>query len=187
MLIMALWEFLVIAALIGVLLAFVGFLTSRIGRMSAALQRIEAMLLMKSEPVVPAEMAAPAPEVTGTGEQSGRYLTMRDLKVRSELQRLHATNTDSESIDPIIARRRSETGNPFAGRLESSEAPGPTGETESSVAASSTSHETVEAVAELPSSPATSAVNKDSVTRKEQDAWLILNSQRRRRRTRYGY
>ena len=92
---MALWQFTVIAVLMGALLVHTSFLTLKMGRASAALKRIEAALLSKGEVITPAPAApveATQPlEPTDMEDSAAHYLTIRDLKVRSERRRSHAT------------------------------------------------------------------------------------------------
>ena len=92
---MALWQFTVIAVLMGALLVHTSFLTLRVGRANAALKRIEAALLAKVEAVTPAPVApveaTPPLELTDMEDSAARYLTIRDLKVRSEQRRSQAT------------------------------------------------------------------------------------------------
>lgn len=92
---MALWQFTVIAVLMGALLVHTSFLTLRIGRANAALKRIEDALLAKVEAVTPAPVApveaTPPLELTDMEDSAARYLTIRDLKVRSEQRRSQVT------------------------------------------------------------------------------------------------
>jgi hypothetical protein len=108
---MALWQFTVIAVLMGALLVHTSFLTLRVGRASAALKRIEAALLAKGEVVTPAPVAPPVEptpplELTDMEDSAARYLTIRDLKVRSEQQRAEAT------AGALSARRSGSTATP---------------------------------------------------------------------------
>ena len=92
---MALWQFTVIAVLMGALLVHTSCLTLRVGRANAALKRIEDALLAKVEVVTPAPVAPAEPtpplELTDMEDSAARYLTIRDLKVRSERRRSQAT------------------------------------------------------------------------------------------------
>lgn len=215
MLFMALWQFIVIAVLIAALLVYASVLTRRVGRTNAALKRIEEALLVTGGLIAPAAAGAAdamrSPEVSGKGD-AARYLTIRDLRVRSDPRNSHATRSNSEDCVPISpeSRERSrriglmsspatrpENENCVAASLDSRDALNTSselpsvhasrGENGNSVASSSESSDALNTSGELPSSPATRPMNGDSVAKKNRDALLILMSQRRRRRARQGY
>jgi hypothetical protein len=68
-LIMAVWQFAVIAALIGALLIYVGILTSRVGRTNATLKRIEAALLARDPLKGEAPVTTAQADATGQAEE----------------------------------------------------------------------------------------------------------------------
>jgi hypothetical protein len=131
---MALWQFTVIAVLMGALLVHTSFLTLKISRVSAALKRIEDALLWKGEVVTPASTApveATQPlEPTDMEDSAARYLTIRDLKVRSERRRSHATASLESPAAPDISGRfagllfgRDKSERPDAASLEGGDTP----------------------------------------------------------------
>jgi hypothetical protein len=131
---MALWQFTVIAVLMGALLVHTSFLTLKMGRASAALKRIEDALLWKGEvvtpaPTAPVEAAQPL-EPTDMEDSAARYLTIRDLKVRSERRRSHATASLESPAAPdmngkfaslLFGRAKNES--PDAASLEGGDTP----------------------------------------------------------------
>jgi hypothetical protein len=182
---MALWQFTVIAVLMGALLAHTSFLTLRIGRANAALKRIEAALLAKVEVVTPAPTApveaTQSLELTDMEDNAARYLTIRDLKVRSEQRRSLATASLESPDAPDMSGKfasllfgRDKNESPDAASPDSSDAP-------------NTSADAPNASTEPPHSPASPTMNEDAVEQKERDAFLFMSSQRRRRRARQGY
>lgn len=131
---MALWQFTVIAVLMGALLVHTSFLTLKMGRASAALKRIEAALLWKGEVVTPAPTApveATQPlEPTDMEDSAARYLTIRDLKVRSERRRSHATASLESPAAPDMSGKfasllfgRAKNESPDAASLEGDDTP----------------------------------------------------------------
>jgi hypothetical protein len=131
---MALWQFTVIAVLMGALLVHTSFLTLKMGRASAALKRIEATLLSKGEVVTPAPTApveATQPlEPTDMEDSTAPYLTIRDLKVRSERQRSHATASLESPAAPDMSGRfasllfgRAKNESPEAASVEGGDTP----------------------------------------------------------------
>jgi hypothetical protein len=198
---MALWQFTVIAVLMGALLAQTSFLTLRVSRAHAALKRIEAALLAKVEVVTPplAEPveATPPPELTDMEDNAARYLTIRDLKVRSEqrrslatasLERPNAPDVSGRFASLLFGRDKNEDSVPTSvpASSESSDAPNTSAEA-STEAPSSEGVDAPNASTEPPHSPASPTVNDDTVEQKERDALLFMSSQRRRRRARQGY
>jgi hypothetical protein len=212
---MALWQFTVIAVLMGALLVHTSFLTRRIGRANAALKRIEAALLAKVEvatpaPTAPVEATQPL-ELTDMEDSAARYLTIRDLKVRSELQRSHATarleipdapDMNGKFASLLFGRGKQENSVPASS--ESSDAPNTSAEApntgteppsshtslaenENSVPPSPQTGDAPNASTEPPHSPASPTVNEETVEQKERDALLFMSGQRRRRRARQGY
>jgi hypothetical protein len=166
---MALWQFTVIAVLMGALLVHTSFLTLKPGRASAALKRIEAALLSKGEVVTPAPTApveATQPlEPTDMEESIARYLTIRDLKVRSERRRSLATASLESPAAPDISGRfagllfgRDKNERPDAASSESSDAPN------TSTEATNTSSEAPATSTEMPSFHASQAAIGNSVT-----------------------
>ena len=194
---MALWQFTVIAALLGAVLIYANILANRIGRANAALQRIEEALLARNDGLItPSAIeatetpgiseipespeATPPPGISDEYIDAPRYLTIRDLKVRSELQRSRAT--PSESPDAL------NTGGDIPrSKLRSLFAFGTRGEDEKNDAPSLESREAVDTSDELPSAPATHPANDESDAKKARDVLVFLSNQRRRRRARQGY
>jgi hypothetical protein len=208
---MALWQFIVIAVLIGALLVYAGVLANRIGCTNATLKRIEEALLVTDGPMrhaaTRAAEVARSPEVSGI-DGDASYLTIRDLKVSSRVTRSSSEKSvamSPESRDALKMRielmsspgSRPANGNPIATSSESRDAlstsgellssPGTFAANENPIATSSESRDALSTSSEPPSSPGTCAVNGDLVAKKKRDALLILGSQRRRRRAREGY
>jgi hypothetical protein len=213
---MALWQFTVIAALMGALLAYTGVLTNRIGRANAALRRIEDALLLKDGLTVPAATAiataptetTPPPEPTDMEDNAAPYLTIRDLKVRSEQRRALATASSESPNAPDMSGRfasllfgRGKNEDPAAATSEGGDTPTanaappvePPGldahpvETEDSVAASLESRDVLNTSEELTQAPVTRTMDEDSVEQREREALLFQSNQRRRRRARQRY
>jgi hypothetical protein len=212
---MALWQFTVIAVLMGALLVHTSFLTLRIGRANTALKRIEAALLAKGEVVTPAPTApveATQPlELTAMEDSAARYLTIRDLKVSSELQRSHATasleipdapDMNGKFASLFFGRDKRENSVPASSESidapnTSTEAPDTSTETptlhasqsenENSVAAGSETGDAPNASTEPPHSAASPTIAEETVEQEERDALLFMSSQRRRRRARQGH
>ena len=189
---MALWQFVSIAVLIGALLVYAGILTSRIGRTNAALKRIEEALVVRNVHVMPATGAPEAMPALDASSRSdaARYLTIRDLKGRSEILNSRATRSVRTASDPenevaVATNPGSRDAVDTSGELPSSHAT--RSESGEPVAASSQNSDALNTDGELPSSSATLRVTDDSVAKKERDALLFLMNQRRRRRARQGY
>jgi hypothetical protein len=142
-------------------------------------------------------------------DSAAPYLTIRDLKIRSEQQRSQATASLERPAAPdmsgrfaslLFGRDKSEDAVPA-----STEAPNTRTETpslpasqpeignpasvenENAVAFSSASPDAPSASTEPPHSPASPTVNEDTVEQREREALLFQSNQRRRRRARQGY
>lgn len=172
---MALWQFLVFTVLIAALLVYASVLTRRVGCTNARLKTIEEALLELDRLVRHANTrsgeATPPSEVSS---KDGRatYLTIRDLKARSELMNSRATHSSNEnSIAQEVRGVPVPVGFPMTHSVAMSlEARGP-----------------VETRSEPSSSPSTAA-DEEAIAKRERDAlFIILSSQRRRRRAREGY
>jgi len=83
---MALWQFITVIALVGALVVLAGVIARKLGLANARLTRIEEALLARSLPIDAADLSAAEakPEVPGEKEVRGPYLTLRDLRARSE-------------------------------------------------------------------------------------------------------
>jgi len=215
---MALWQFTVIAVLMGALLVHTSFLTLKIGRASAALKRIEAALLSKGEVVTPAPTApveATQPlEPTDMEDSAAHYLTIRDLKVRSERRRSHATASLESPAAPDMSGKfasllfgRAKNESPDAASLEGGDEGGDTpnisdapdtsteapslhtslAENENSLPPTSETGDAPNASSEPPHSQAAPTMNEETVEQREREALLFQSNQRRRRRARQGY
>lgn len=211
---MVLWQFTVLTVLIAGLLVYASILTRRLGCTNARLKRIEEALLVKDRPIEHADARAAEAEREVPGKE-GRvdYLTIRDLRVRSERLSSPATRSSSrssvvvpESRDeleaiseapssptmPLVSgdavATSSESRDPAetSSELLSSLDAGPANGT--SVATSSESRDALETTSGRQSPPGCHPPSEDSVAKKNRDALLImLSSQRRRRRARLGY
>jgi hypothetical protein len=178
---MVLWQFITFTVLIGALVVYASVIARRLGRANARLSRIEEALLVTSRPggfadsrVAESESEAP------NNEGRAGYLTIRDLKVRSEQLRSRATHSSTrnsaavpESRDAL--RTRSEQASPHGTRPlnvdsvpKSVDSPAPV---ETSGAALSVL--TVEAVRD--DSGGTSLESRDAlVATSEQLSWPIM-------------
>jgi hypothetical protein len=96
--IMVLWQFITFTVLIGAVVVYAGVITRRLGCANARLNRIEEALLATSRPIdfADARAAESKPEVSSEEGRVG-YLTIRDLKVRSEQLRSRATHSSSRN------------------------------------------------------------------------------------------
>lgn len=213
---MALWQFLVFALLIGTLLAYVSVLTRRVGCTNARLKRIEETLLVLERLLRHADTRAgesrPSPEVF-SGDRRAAYLTLRDLKAGSELLSSrpsrsrnektiattpvsrHAPKTHSEPVSSAGARHMSgdsaatssETRQELKRTTEPRSSPSTRPALGNSVAAGSQSRAPAETSSEPSGSPTTRPAN-DSAAKRDRDAlFIMMSSQRRRRRAREGY
>lgn len=214
---MALWQFITFSGLIGAVLLYTGVITRRLGRAEARLSEIEATLLAKAHTVdsAPAPAAATKPQVPDNPENRGAYLTLRDLRVRSEqraiqgiretpkrrsdelmaaiFERRHAPATGSEPLNLPTMRAVSADSTPTS--LERHDAPAseplnlPTMRTtsEEPEATSSEGREARGTHIGTESPSADRRPSDDSVAQKERDTVLFLSTQRRRRRARLGY
>jgi len=83
---MVLWQFITVTALVGALVVLAGVIARKLGLANARLTRIEEALLARSLPIDAADLSAAEakPEVPGEKEVRGPYLTLRDLRARSE-------------------------------------------------------------------------------------------------------
>ncbi len=103
---MALWQFIFFTALIGSLGVYGIIVTRRLGHTIARLTKVEEALLVKSAPVDCATTPAARPEPDApSNEGRAGYLTIRDLKARSEQLRASRSNSQNsfavpESRDP---------------------------------------------------------------------------------------
>jgi len=174
-LIMALWQFIVIVALFGAVLFYAVVLTSGMRRVNAALGRIEEALLAKGGPITPVDAqtpvdtialidtgtpadtagteATPAPELPGKPNDATRLLTIRDLKVRSEQERLRATR--SEGHHSLMFRDKPRSCDPLTTHDEPPSAPIALSESADPVVAPSESPDSPNTIDELLSTPET--------------------------------
>jgi len=204
---MALWQFTVIAALIGALLVSVAVLVSRVGNTNSMLKRIEEALrapdrIKEPTPAVAAtdrtaaaeataatvsattvESTAPVeqpPAVSGKEGDTG-YLTIRDLKVMEV--NLRAASAGSQDSVPSVPESREAINT--SGELPIAATIAPVDEY--FVAATLESVEAPAVIGEPQSAaPDNCAIAEDDVERKNREALLLMNSQRRRRRARAG-
>jgi hypothetical protein len=103
---MALWQFITLAVLIGALLVCAIVIARRLGLADARLTRIEATLLAKSGSIDSGDVPAAEvkPEVSDGKEVRGNYLTIRDLRARSE--QLSSGASPSSSWSSFAERRK---------------------------------------------------------------------------------
>lgn len=96
--VMVLWQFITFVVLIAALLVYTSVITLRLGRADARLKRIEEALLFLSRSSESADSGVaevtPPPEVSDEKEVRGGYLTLRDLRVRSEQMSSRTTRPD---------------------------------------------------------------------------------------------
>jgi hypothetical protein len=201
----------VIAALIGTLLIYARVLTNRIGSTNATLKRIEEALLATdrvtehapttaAEPMqsIEAAQAPQSPEASVSAdvsvshevsvkEDGAGYLTLRDLKVIARAvdpDRQSAVAIDSESRDSLStsgdALRTSDQPLVAATSLPVNEVSG------DSVSASAETPDALNMSGEVQNSPDSSAESADAIEKRDRDALVVLNTQRRRRRARAG-
>src|SRR6185437_12879218 len=167
---MALWEIITFSVLIGALLVYAGLITRRLSRAEGRLNTIEETLLAKSQSAEPDGTPAPEPKLQVPDGQDGRgiYLTLRDLRARSEqravkgqdalsLPTMHTVSRDSTDLPTM----RAGSGAPEATPPESHEAPRTHGEEQGP-----------------PDHP---PPEDDSIARKNRNTVLFLSTQRRRR------
>ena len=95
---MVLWQFITFTVLIGAVVVYASVIARGLGRANARLSRIEEALLVTGRPVGFAEprAAESESEVSNNDGRAG-YLTIRDLKVRSEQLRARATHSSTRS------------------------------------------------------------------------------------------
>ena len=176
---MALWQFITFTALLGALLVYAGVITRRLGCADARLNRIEEALLAKSGSIESAdtratearpEVASRAsqanpevatraneanPEVSSGKEGRRGYLTIHDLRARSE--QLNSRAARSSSRNSVAVPERRDALKAMRGLMES---PGTTPEG-NSVVISSESREAPATSSELVNPPTMGAVNGD--------------------------
>ena len=184
---MALWQFQVFAALIGAVLVYTSILARRVGCTNARLKRIEEAVLeldgLLRHANTRAGAATPHREVF-SGDGRAAYLTIRDLKARSELLSSRATRSSNENsiaITPVSRNALKRSSKPLS-------SPGTRSAHGDSVAMDSESRGALETGSEPTSSPRTRSATGESAAKRDRDAlFIILSSQRRRRRAREGY
>ena len=180
---MALWQFITFTALLGALLVYAGVITRRLGSADARLNRIEEALLAKSgslesadtrvtdarpevsevanrvseaNPEVSTRANEANPEVSSGKEGRRGYLTIHDLRARSEQRYSRAAHSGSGNSVAVPERR--DALKAMRGLMES---PGTTPERESSVVISSESREIPATSGELVNLPPIGAVSVD--------------------------
>ena len=214
---MALWQFITFAILIGALLMYAGIIARRLALADARLTRIEEALLARSQSIDSGDtVAAEAqPEVSAGKEARGPYLTLRDLRARSEelssrarREALDAQEEESgsaESSDALAGSNESlslpvlePVSEDTAGAsLEIPDVPTPSSDplsppsmepvSEESAATILENPEALAASSEEQSPPAHDAPSDDALPEKNSDTVLLLRNQRRRRRKRLGF
>jgi hypothetical protein len=109
----AVWQFVVLTALLGVLLVYASVLTRTIGYTNDRLKKIEEVLLAKDRPVVHAEARTSGKEreVIRKEPRVG-YLTILDLKGRTQRLSSHAARSTQPSSAPIPERLEAPTATP---------------------------------------------------------------------------
>jgi hypothetical protein len=189
----AVWQFVVLIGLIGVLLVYASVLTRTIGYANDRLKKIEEALLAKDGPVVHAEARTSAKEreVIRKEPRVG-YLTILDLKGRGQRLSSHAARStrpssapipetlDAPTAAPIVVERAPEApplGGPVVARTEANQGTSAHREQVSSdetsalrgdsVVLSLESDHTREAISEPPISSAMPQMSPDSVASAE--------------------
>jgi hypothetical protein len=156
---MVLWQFITFTVLIGAFVVYASVIARRLGCANARLSRIEEALLVTSRPVGFADSRAADPEST-VSDNEGRagYLTIRDLKVRSEQHRARSSHSSTRSSVVVPESRdalRATRGPKFSR--------GATPERGDLVAMSSGSHEALRTRSEQESPHGTRPLNVESV------------------------
>ena len=212
---MATWQFITFTVLLGALVALAGIIARKLGLADARLSRIEEALVTKRPSVETTDTPAveAPPEVANGKEVRGAYLTLRDLRARSEQSSSPATGSSGWNFMGE-GRESSETPAPLASSSEplSPPAPEPVSQeaakvslegpdvptssteaqsppsmdpvTEESAATILESPEVLTPTSEQHSPPADDPSSDDELAKKEREAALFLRNQRRRRRAR---
>ena len=103
---MVLWQFITFTVLIGALVVYTSVIARRLGRANARLSRIEEALLVTSRPGGFADpRAAESESEVSNNEGRAGYLTIRDLKVRSEQMRSRATHSSTRNSVAVPENR----------------------------------------------------------------------------------
>jgi hypothetical protein len=186
----ALWQFITLAVLIGALLIGASVIARRLDCANA--RSIEEALLAIRRLIdsTEARAAEVKPEVSGGQPGRGGYLTLRDLRQLS-----------SPAIRPSSPKsiEVSESRNALITKRVLMRSPGATPEGEGTLAISSESGKAPKAPREQLSPQGTRALTgnslpptlrppeEDSVAKKNREMALFLSNQRRRRRARLGY
>ena len=103
---MVLWQFITFTVLIGALVVYTSVIARRLGRANARLSRIEEALLVTSRPGAFADSrAAESESEVSNNEGRAGYLTIRDLKVRSEQLRSRATHSSTRNSVAVPENR----------------------------------------------------------------------------------
>ena len=200
MYIMAFWQFIVIAVLIGGVLMLIGglllqarSLVNRVGSTNETLKRIEEALLAAAAqpPGAHAPVTAPevsrSPDISPGNEIVASYLTLRDLKVISGASLASVAGSQESSAQSAGSHPDSETTGSYP-VMESADSLDASTDTDSrSVGESPGAVETASIADEPPKTPAPDALEEDSDEKRKQNELMFLNQQRRRRRSRAGY
>jgi hypothetical protein len=104
--VMVLWQFVSFTVLIGALVVYASVIARRLGRANARLSRIEEALLVTSRPGGFADpRAAESESEVSNNEGRAGYLTIRDLKARSEQPRARATHSSARNSAAVPESR----------------------------------------------------------------------------------
>jgi hypothetical protein len=210
---MVFWQFITFTVLIGALVVYASVIARRLGRANARLSRIEEALLVTSRPGGFADpRAAESESEVSNNEGRAGYLTIRDLKARSEQLRSRATHSSTrnsvaapETRDalkrtrgPKLSRGATpERGDSVAMSSESRAPVETSGELSSSlgidpangisVAKTSESSDALDTTGGQQSPPSHCPPSEDPTAKKNRNALLYMSNQRRRRRAHPGY